>query len=260
VPTKRLRCLALLVVAGFALPARAAFAQQWVCYALFPGETAAAAALRIAGDARQEYHERFQILDPSVSKFVAKSRYGRMRAGWLACIWDVSGRPSQLRIAPSPATGVASQPFRIQRAFAEVHPDPLWYLIVLVLLGSWALYRFARGWEQRQAAIGTMTQFGKSVIQEFERPLTQSRDPLPVLRSRLRVKPYRNSLEVLLAPAPGRSYPNLRDHRKNVEYDMERVRRVLDDHTFVSDSMRQRGEWVVLSFRAKGQQKQAGVM
>jgi len=260
VPTKRLRCLALLVVAGFALSARVAFAQQWVCYPLFPGETAAAAALRIAGDARQEYHERFQIFDPSVSKFVAKSRYGRMRAGWLACTWNTSGRSAELRIAPSPAKAVAPEPFWIQRVLAGVHPDPLWYLVVLVLMGSGAVYKVARGWEQRQATIGAMTQFGESVIQEFERPLTQSRDPRPVLRSRLRMKPYRNSLEVLLAPAPGRSYPNLRDHRKNVEYDMERVRHVLDDHTFVSDSMRQRGEWVVLSFRATGHQKQAGVM
>lgn len=247
-PTKRLRCLALLVVAGVALPAGTASAQQWVCYTLFPGETAAAAALRIAGDARQEYYESFQILDPSVSKFVAKSRYGRMRGGWLACTWDVSGRPAQLGIARSPAKGVG------------VHPDPLWYLIVLVLLGSCAVYKFARGWEGRQATVGAMTQFGESVIREFERPLTQSRDPLPVLRSRLRVKPYRKSLDVFLAPAPGRSYPNLRDHRKNVEYDIERVRQVLDDQTFVSDSMRQSGEWVVLSFRAKRHQKQAGVM
>jgi hypothetical protein len=191
---------------------------------------------------------------------VAKSRYGRIRAGWLACTWDVSGRPAQLGIVHSPATGVASEPFSIQRALAGVHPNPLWYLIVLALMGSCAVYKVARGWDQRRATIGAMTQFGKSVIQEFEQPLAQPRDSLPALRSRLRVKPYRNRLEVLLAPAPGRSYPNLRDHRKNVEYDMERVRHVLGDDTFVSDSMRQRGEWVVLSFRAKDHQKQAGVM
>jgi hypothetical protein len=260
VPTKRLRCLTLLVVAGFAVSTRVAVAQEWVCYSFLPGETAAAAAVRIAGHAKHEQHEGFQILDPSVSKFVAKSRYDRIHAGWLACTWNISGRPAQLSVARSPAAGVAPNPFWIQRALAGVRPDPLWYVLVMALMGSFAVYKVARGWDQRQAAIGTMTQFGKSVIQEFERPLTQLRDPLPVLRSRLRVKPYRNRVEVFLAPAPGRSYPNLRDHRKNVEYDMERVRRVLDDDTFVSDSMRQRGEWVVLSFRATGHQKQAGVM
>ena len=259
-PTKRLRCPALLVVAAFAAAPRVAFAQQWVCYPLFSGETAAGAAARITGDARQEYHERFQILDPSVSKFVAKSRYGRLRAGWLACAWNTSGGPAQLGIGPSAVTAVASEPLWIERAFAQIAPNPLWYLIVLLPLTSFGVYRVGRHWAQRQAAICAMTEFGQAVIQEFERPLAQSRDPQPALRSRVRVKPYRNSLEVLIAPAPGRSYPNLGDHRKNVEYDMERVRHVLDDHTFVSDSMRQRGEWVVLSFRVKGHQKQAGVM
>ena len=79
--------------------------------------------------------------------------------------------------------------------------------------------------------------------------MTATRDPRPALKSRLRFKPYRSRLEVLLAPAVGRSYPNLSDHRKNVEYDVERVRHALGDTPFFSDSIRQRGEWVVLSFR-----------
>ena len=131
-------------------------------------------------------------------------------------------------------------------------PHPFLIVPILLLVMSLGLYEFDRRWRYRRAAIIDMTQFGQLVIREFEKPLVQSRDPRPALKSQLRFKPYRSRLEVLLAPAMGRSYPNLSDHRKNVEYDMERVRHALGDTPFVSDSIRQRGEWVVLSFRKAG--------
>lgn len=259
-PVKRLSCGALLVVAVAAIGPRPAFAQRWDCYAFSPGETAADAAMRIAGRAGDSTHSRFQILDPAASEFVAKRRYDRIRPGWLACVWNSAGGPVELRTASAVTAGTAERLW-IERALTEIQPDPLWYVVVLLLAASFGMYRFDRRWKLRRALTIPMTQFGEAVIREFERPLLPSRDSGPAIRSRLRVRPHRRRVEVLLAPAAGRTYPNLSDHRKNVEYDLERVRQVLGLESFVSESMRQRGEWVVLSFRAAAHRHhQAGAM
>jgi hypothetical protein len=256
---KQVSAAALLVFTAVALAPGAASAQQWVCYPFLPGETAAAAASRIAGDGAHLHRERFQVLDPSASRFVDRSRYDRLRPGWVACT-KTRGAPVQLRVAgATAATGVALQPLRIGTA-SEIRLDPLWFLLLLLLTMPFGLREADRRVKQRRAVIAAMTRFGESVIREFEQPLAQSRDPGPALRARVRVKPRRRRLEVLLAPAPGRSYPNLSDHRKNVEYDVERVRRALGEESFVGDSIRQRGEWVVLRFRAAVRKGKAGVM
>jgi hypothetical protein len=113
---------------------------------------------------------------------------------------------------------------------------------------------------KRRAAIEAMTRFGQTFIREFERPLRQPRAVSPALRARLRFKPYRGRLEVHLAPGAGRRYPNLSDHRKNVEYDMERVLHLLRHQPFVGGSPQQRGEWVVVPFQVKRRKTQEGVM
>lgn len=223
---------------------RMASAQQWRCYPFLRGETAAAAASRIAGDGGA-----FEILDLSVSRFVAKNRYGRIRPSWVACTWVTQSTPARRE----------GSLIRAPRSW-EVRPDPLWCVLVLLLLTPWGTFEVNRRLKVRRAVIGVMTQFGQSVVHEFERPLVQPRDPRPALRSRLRFQPLRNRFQVHLAPTAGRSYPNLSDHRKNVEYDIERVRQMLGDAPYVNDSMRQRGEWVVLGFRARVQQQKAGVM
>ena len=43
------------------------------------------------------------------------------------------------------------------------------------------------------------------------------------VRSALRCNVRRSRFDVLLAPGQGRRYPNLMDHKKNVEYDVARV-------------------------------------
>jgi hypothetical protein len=214
-----------------------ASAQQWRCYPFLQGETAAGAAARIAGDAGA-----FEILDLSVSRFVPKNRYGRIRSSWVACTWVMQQRTSTRLQSAVIQTGGRSR---------NNQPDPLWYVLVLVLVTPWGAYEVNRRLKVRRAVIAVMTQFGNSIVQEFERPLVQSRDPRRALRSRLRFQPLRNRVQVLLAPAPGRTYPNLSDHKKNVEYDIERVRQILGDTPYVNDSVRQRGDWVVLGFRAR---------
>lgn len=238
----------MLAVAAICLAPRMSSAQQWRCYPFLRGETAGAAASRLAGDAGA-----FEILDLSTSRFVAKNQYGRIRPSWVGCTWVTQSIPAKLGRPMVAAPTHAVKP-------TEAFPDPLWSLLVLMLMTPWGAYEANRRWKRRRAVIGVMTQFGNSVIQEFERPLVQPRDARPALRSRLRLQPLRNRFQVLLAPVAGRSYPNLSDHKRNVEYDMERVRQLLGDTPYINDSMRQRGEWVVLGFRARVQPQKAGVM
>ena len=216
-----------------------ASAQQWRCYPFLRGETAAGAAARIAGDTGA-----FEILDLSVSRFVPKNRYGRIRSSWVACTWVTQRTSARMQ----------STVIRVPERSQDIRPDPLWFLLVLVLVTPWGAYEVNCRLKTRRAVIAVMTQFGNAIVQEFERTLVQPRDPRRALRSRLRFQPLRNRFQVLLAPAPGRSYPNLSDHKKNVEYDVERVRQVLGDTPYVNNSMRQRGDWVVLGFRARVQE------
>ena len=65
-------------------------------------------------------------------------------------------------------------------------------------------------------------------------------------------------VEVLLAPRGGRPYPNLVDHKQNVEYDVERVLRVLEDQRFVAGPLYAQGQWVVVPLYLQVSPKQAG--
>src|SRR5580765_7098583 len=62
-----------------------AFAQSPVCHAIRPGESAAQAARRTTGNGRNAYQTWFQIMNAS-SRFVPKSQYDRIHAGWRACV------------------------------------------------------------------------------------------------------------------------------------------------------------------------------
>jgi hypothetical protein len=79
--------------------------------------------------------------------------------------------------------------------------------------------------------------------------LIEVRHPASPLRTRLRLLPGRRRVEILLAPVDGRHYPNLSDHRKNVEYDVERVVAVLGDKRFVCGELAAYGRWVIIPFR-----------
>jgi hypothetical protein len=103
-----------------------------------------------------------------------------------------------------------------------------------------------------------MSQFAYLFVREFERPLLQHAAE-PAIRTQLRVSPYRARLEICLAPGNGRRYPNLSDHRKNVEYDVDRVLSALADESFVCGRLRMREGWVVVPFRFSSRLKQRGV-
>jgi len=91
-----------------------------------------------------------------------------------------------------------------------------------------------------------LRRFGERFVREFARPLVRVNASEPVVEARLRVRPHRAQVDVLLAPRGGRPYPNLVDHRQNVEYDVERVLQVLKDQRFVRGPLYAQGRWVVV--------------
>jgi len=133
----------------------------------------------------------------------------------------------------------------------------LWLGAAMVVpsLGFVILGGFVR---RRNDARVFMTQFAFLFVREFERPLLQYPTE-PAMRAQLRVSPYRGRLEICLAPGRGHRYPNLSDHRKNVEYDVDRVLSALADDSFVCGRLRMREEWVVVPFRFSLRLKQRGV-
>jgi hypothetical protein len=96
-------------------------------------------------------------------------------------------------------------------------------------------------------------------VDEFERPLVQYDVGERRVRSRLRRGARLRRFDILLAPGEGRRYPNLSDHKKNVEYDVARVMRVLADDSFVSGPPYTHAGWIVVPFRFTAGPKQSGV-
>ena len=244
--TLRLVCL-IALCSSTACVSFASAAPQFTCYTVQRGDTAARIALRITKDANNAYAPWFQILDPAASAFIPKSQYRRIQPGWQACIDDRVFRP-----APPSST----QPAIV----AAAHVPPL-----RILRWWWAPVLFfatALGWiatqnylERRQATSRTLERFGMSFIREFERPLLQQPGAESPLRSRLRLLPQRDWVEILLAPNDGWHYPNLSDHRKNVESDVERIVTLLGEGRFVCGRLATRGPWVVIPFRLEGNLK-----
>jgi hypothetical protein len=125
-----------------------------------------------------------------------------------------------------------------------------WWAVFLFMTstGAFTWVSTRRYLDRRQLLVACMTAFGMRFVNEFERPLFRNRPADAVSRSRLRLVPRRRRLEILLAPPAGRTYPNLFDHRMNVEYDVDRIVTMLDDGRFVNAPLYSDGEWVVIPF------------
>ena len=262
------RCALLFVFFAGVAPSTA-FPQSSACHPVRGGETATQLARRLTGDGRNTYQPWFQLMDRS-SRVVPKSQYDRIRPGWRACIVKETKasvvQASVLRPALERETieartiPLASPPAETAGVVRSISVGDLmwvWLGVAMILpLFGWSIVDdyVAR----RNAVLIVMKHFAHRFVSEFERPLIQQREERP-LRSRLRLSPARARLEILLAPGPGRRYPNLSDHRKNVEYDVVRVVRLLADDSFVRDSVYVRAGWVVVPFRLKTSQNHAGV-
>ena len=267
-----------------------AFAESLACYAVQRGDTASRLANRLTGDAANQYQPWFHIVDLS-ARFVPKSQYDRIRPGWRACILEetVASRPLQAnrivteqtagRVEPTdrpppaaivprtnPPIGDALGRILIALRFGlgalrpnvKVDPTHVWLgaAVFVPMVGFLILGGFVR---RRHAATIFMSQFAYLFVREFERPLLPLNEGERALKARLRMSPYRARLEICLAPGNGRRYPNLSDHRKNVEYDVARVLSELGDESFVCGRLHRREGWVVVPFRFRARLKQQGV-
>jgi hypothetical protein len=94
-----------------------------------------------------------------------------------------------------------------------------------------------------------MRRAGEQFVIAFARPLIDPSSSVPPIQARLRFIRRTQQLEISIAPGAGRRYPNLVDHKRNVEYDVNRVMRVLGNHFVKSDRLRAAGKWVVVPIR-----------
>ena len=203
---------------------------RFLCYPVMPGDTAAAISRRLTRDPQSWRGSGFQFFDPATARFVPKSHYGYLHRGWRACI---------------------AEPLLVRAGPLSLVPDGTGWWALVFACGAAVASLLALQWslEQRAATSRTLETFGAAFIREFERPLLDERSSPAALRTRLALSPDKRTLEVLLAPAEGRRYPNLSDHRTNVEYDVRRVVSLLNDRRFTCGPLRASGSWVAIPFR-----------
>jgi hypothetical protein len=255
----------LLITVALAMAPADAVGQSLVCQTIRPGETAPAVARRLTGRADSQLQPWFRIVTRS-RNVVPKARYSGVLAGWHACV--PTSRLKQALPAVARANIVRRLP--VVAAQAQAAPLPLVPLPVreaplsrdpvtaLALLGLWSAALGAvigigcqgveRFQKKRQAMTREMQGFGALFLKDFERPLIVEGTSSSPIRARLRCDPGDRRLEILVAPAAGRRYPNLGDHRHNVEYDVDRITQRLHHAAFVRRPLRAEGAWVVIPF------------
>jgi hypothetical protein len=286
------RSTLLIVLVSAGLPKDAFTQSPPVCQAIRRGESASQAAQRITGDGRNAYQAWFQIKNSS-SKFVPKSQYNRIRAGWRACILKPGirslpsnanhigeSRTAHASVAPDaslvprvlaartalPSAVTDNEPNVRTRAAASdlfrtlggVDLTMLWVCAAMVV--PWFGWRIVDDYLARRKTAAIVVQsFVDRFVDEFERPLAPHDVGERPLKSCLRYGARRGRFDILLAPGVGRRYPNLSDHKKNVEYDVARVMYALADDSFVSGALYSHAGWIVVPFRFTTAPKQSGV-
>lgn len=267
-----------------------AFAQSLVCHPIRPAESATQAARRVTGNGRNAYQAWFQIMNAS-SRFVPKSQYDRIHAGWRACVmparslaWNAkdveeseaskvsevanrSGAPA-VRVThtalASAGAGDRTADSRqsaasdVFRRLANVDLTMLWLFAAMgvPLLGLLIIDDYLA---RRKTASIVVQYFVHRFVDEFERPLVRYNVGEHPVRARLRCGTRLRRFDILLAPGEGRRYPNLSDHRKNVEYDVARVMQLLGDGSFVSGTPYTQAGWIVVPFQFTAGPKRSGV-
>jgi len=260
---RRLAAVVLLLLC--AVPSRVD-AEQFVCWPIARGDTASSLARRLTGNAAAAYSHTFQIRDPARRMFVPKSQYQRLSTDWQACVATGPARPTPLaslaHVASTAAAIVPEEPVitsarlpasSASRALAQRSGSPpdgafaatmaSTVLLMLMMSAGVAGVLAARPIPQ------PMRRAGEAFVTVFARPLVDSSSEAPPIRTRFRFVRRKQQLEISIAPGPGRRYPNLADHRTNVEYDVNRVMHVLGKQFVLSDHLRAAGKWVVVPIR-----------
>ena len=272
--TPRYRGLAAVVVLFVCAVSARVDAQQFVCGPIARGDTASKLARRLTGNAALAYADVFQILDPARRMFVPKSHYRRLRTDWQACVatGPLTSTPPVYApvVAPAATAMVRQEPTititPLATASAPVGLAPtasmlsgvlfavaVAAVVLMVLLLSVA----AASWLAPRPIPTPMRRAGERFLSAFAQPLVDVASGCPPIETRLRFVPRTQQLEISIAPGRGRRYPNLADHKRNVEYDVNRVIRVLGHRYVLSDRLRAAGKWVVVTIRP-ADAKQAG--
>lgn len=275
--TTRITGYALPILMLLSVAPTAAFSESLVCQSIRRGESAPQVARRLTGDSRNAYQTWFQIRNAS-SRFVPKSQYSTIRAGWQACLFKpivqrASAKvddlvPSEALDASQTRASVISAALPASAAVVEpavlVTREAEGFDFTMVWLGAAMVVPWV-GWRilddhlvRKKTRTIVMQYFATRFVQEFERPLVWSDAERP-LRSRVRYSARRGRLDILLAPGKGRRYPNLSDHKKNMEYDVARVVHALADQSFVNGTPYTQAGWVVVPFQFKTLSKTSGV-
>jgi hypothetical protein len=281
--TRVARSVLPIVLMLVAVPAHA-LGQSPACYAIRRGESATQAAQRVTGNGQNVYQEWFQIMNPS-SRFVPKSQYNRIRLGWRACVFTPAislnahhvEEPAAAEAYEAPngsrVPEVLAAPNALANADAGDGPPAvsdvvrqlegvdlkmLWLCAAMVV--PWCGWRMVDDYLTRRKTVSLIVRhFVHRFVDEFERPLVRYDAGERPVRSDLRFGARRGRFKILLAPGEGRRYPNLSDHKKNVEYDVARVVRVLADDSFVSSAPYTRAGWIVVPFQFIADPKPSGV-
>ena len=271
-PVCRIATLAAAIV--MAAPA-GALAQSLVCKPIVRGDSAASLARRLTGDAAQAYSHLFQIRDPARSVFVPKSRYERLSLHWQVCVAPeiliraaprvVSPRvvPSGIPVSLPPEPIVASNlapPISAPPAMPLTRRYDLEGAVRVGVGVSLVLFvvSMAVRLVPSPGPPPDLQRAGEAFVGAFVRPLIDPGSSVPPVLVRLRFIRRSEQLEIHFAPNHGRRYPNLLDHKRNVEYDVQRVLRLLGPGVALSNPLRAEGNWVIVPIRLVAR-KQAGV-
>jgi hypothetical protein len=274
----RLWTIALLLVS--AAPTRAG-AQQFACQPIAQGETPSDLARRLTGNSAAVYSLSFQIRDPVRQMFVPKSQYRRgLRSDWQACV--ATGPVETMHFANAPVEAIAAP--SIMPLVSEITSTPMsapeparagtstWLpsalegfgfttslrprdrIFLVAESGTVALLMLLICAEARRSLVRrpippVLQHAGQEFVAAFARPLIDSSSAQPPVRTRLRFRRHAQKLEISIAPGTGRRYPNLVDHKRNVEYDVSRVMQGLGPQFVVGGRLRASGKWVVVPIR-----------
>ena len=268
--------IATLAAAFVTIAPVGALGQSLVCLPIVRGESATSLARRLTGDPAKAYSPRFQIRNPARSVFVPKSRYERLSPHWQVCVGPemLSGAAAQRPILPRvvPATIPALRPAPpivaadlAPRIPAQPLPRPAsrYDLAGAMRIGvAVSLLLFVVTMAARLVPSPgpppDLQRAGEAFVGAFVRPLIDPGSSGPPVLVRLKFIRRSEQLEIHFAPNQGRRYPNLLDHKRNVEYDVGRVLHLLGPDVTLSNPLRAQGNWVIVPIRLVAR-KEAGV-
>jgi hypothetical protein len=170
---------------------------------------------------------------------------------------EALGAPAALASADA-GDGLQTAVSDVVRRLGGVNLRMLWLCAAMVV--PWYGWRMVDDYlTHRKTASLSVRYFVRRFVDEFERPLVRYDAGERPVRSDLRFGARRGRFDILLAPGEGRRYPNLSDHKKNVEYDVARVVRVLADDSFVSGTPYTKAGWIAVPFQFTSGRKPSGV-